>query len=99
VTVDTRGLLVKKLRRASLARPYFSAFQWPPGRQRPVIGLHVADAEQSAAVWQGNAHFWNCVLQRPRPHAESFWQGSASGPGVAIVVAGAGAVGAAPGGG
>jgi hypothetical protein len=41
-------------------------------------------ATQSAAVWHGKAHLPYCVLQWWVPQTASFWQGSASGPGVAM---------------
>src|SRR5262245_16921221 len=63
------------------------------GTQTPI--MHWLFAAQSTGVWHGNAHFWNCMLQRCRPQALSFWQASASGPGVAMVPAAVGA-GAAP---
>jgi hypothetical protein len=60
-----------------------------PGRQSPVIVLQAAPAAQSTALAHGKAHFWNWTLQRASPHDASLVQGSANGPGVAIVPAGA----------
>lgn len=62
-----------------------------PGRHKPVIVLQVAPAAQSTGPAQGNAHFWNCTLQRPKPHEASLVQGSAKALGVAMVPAGAAA--------
>ena len=59
------------------------------GAQMPI--RHWLPCAQSTGLWQGNAHFWNCVLHRCRPQALSFWQGRARGPGVAIVPAAVGA--------
>ena len=67
--------------------------------QTPI--MHWFGATQSAAVWQGKAHFENWVLQWCRPQVASLWQGSARRPGVDIWAlaagAGAGAVGAGAG--
>lgn len=57
--------------------------------------LHCAPAAQSTGPAQGNAHFWNCTLQRASPHDASLVHGNANGPGVAIAPAGAAAAGAA----
>jgi len=54
--------------------------------------LHEAPAAQSTALAQGNAHFWNCTLQRAKPHEASLVQGSANGPGVAMAPVAAGVV-------
>jgi hypothetical protein len=53
------------------------------GAHTPIV--HWLGAMQSAADWQGKAHFPNWVLQWWVPQMASDWQGSASGPGVAIV--------------
>lgn len=66
-----------------------------PGRHKPVIVLHDAPAAQSTGPAQGNAHFWNCTLQRASPHDASVVQGNANAPGVAIVPAAGAAAGAA----
>jgi len=55
--------------------------------------LHDAPAAQSTGPAHGNAHFWNWTLQRASPHEASLVQGRANAPGVAIVPAGAAAVG------
>ncbi len=65
-----------------------------PGRHRPVSVLHVAPAAQSTGPAHGNAHFWNCTLQRPSPHEASLVHGNANVFGVAIAPAGAAAGGA-----
>ncbi len=65
-----------------------------PGRHRPVSVLQVAPAPQSTGPAHGNAHFWNCTLQRPSPHDASLVQGNAKAFGVAIAPLGAGATGA-----
>jgi hypothetical protein len=49
----------------------FCVTDQPPGRQRPDIALHDAPWAQSAADWQGNAHFPYCTLQRPMMHDAS----------------------------
>jgi len=59
--------------------------------------LHVAPAAQSTGPAHGNAHFWNCTLQRPSPQEASLVQGSANALGVAITPAGGVAAGAAAG--
>jgi hypothetical protein len=59
--------------------------------------LHAAPAAQSTGPAHGNAHFWNCTLQRPSPHEASLVQGSANALGVAIAPAGAAPAGAAAG--
>jgi hypothetical protein len=67
------------------------------GTQTPIV--HELGEMQSAADWHGKAHFPYCVLQWWVPQMVSFWQGSASGPGVAMAEpVGAGAApGAGPG--
>jgi hypothetical protein len=77
---------------AILVADYWGA---APGRHKPVSGLHEAPAAQSTGPAQGNAHFWNCTLQRASPHDASLVHGNANGPGVAIAPAGA-APGTAP---
>jgi hypothetical protein len=59
--------------------------------------LHVAPAAQSTGPAQGNAHFWNCTLQRPSPQDASLVHGSANALGVAIAPAGAAPAGTVPG--
>jgi hypothetical protein len=72
----------------------FGAQLPPPGTQTPIT--HWLAGAQSAADWQGNAHFPYCVLHLCSPQVASVWQGSASSPGVAIEPVGA-AVGAGAG--
>ena len=59
--------------------------------------MHVFGERQSAAVWQGNAHFLYCKLQWCRPHGTSSVQLKAYGPGTAMAMEPLGA-GAGPGG-
>jgi len=63
--------------------------------QTPI--MHWLGDTQSAAVWQGNAHFEYCGLQWCVPHTASLEQGSARGPGVAIPDPAGAAVGAGAG--
>jgi hypothetical protein len=69
MTVTTRSRRIVVAGDATDVRVSLPLRQPPPGRQSPVIALHELPVEQSAALWQGNAHFENCVLQRASPHA------------------------------